>query len=206
MRNSFHLALNNVSSYALFSSSTLYTGSFHFLSQTNEGGLVQMVNLTQAIKSTNHWMLVGNYLFYYRPYFLDLRLERVLRITLRSERFSRGVHNNWSYHCLYFQTPGQLEDFFKLESCLLDISTKINSSTRKIHLLRYSYSKFKIWKQRFVHCSSRYQAVHLITIILYLLLKFILGNSYFPLNLLQRLVLGISQQSMLKASVLPNQE
>ena len=124
MRNSFHLALNNVSSYALFSSSTLYTGSFHFLSQTNESGLVLMVNLTQAIKSTNHWMLVGNYLFCYRLYFLDLRLERVLRITLRSERFSKGVHNNWSYHCLYFQTPGQLENFFKLESCLLDISAK----------------------------------------------------------------------------------
>ena len=84
-----------------------------------------MVNLTQAIK--NKPLNVGRKLdcnFYYRLYFLDLKLERVFEDHLRSEMFSEGVHNNWSYHCLYFQTPGQLENFFKLESCLLDISAK----------------------------------------------------------------------------------
>ena len=79
--------------------------------------------------------------------FLGSEIRKGLKDHTKIRKVLKGVLDNWSYHCLYFQTPGQLEDFFKLESCLLDISTKVNSSTRKTHLLRYSYFKFKIWKQ-----------------------------------------------------------
>ena len=115
--------------------------------------------------------------FYYRLYFLDLKLERVLRITLRSERFSEGVHNNWSYHCLYFQTPGQLEDFFKLESYLLDISTKSIVLPEKPIYWDILIPNSRSGNKTFVHCSSRYQASHLITIIF--AVEILLGDSYF---------------------------
>ena len=56
---------------------------------------------------------------------------------------------------------------------------QINSPTRKKPI----YWDILIPNSRpgnkiFVHCSSRYQAGHVISIFLYLLLKFILGNSY----------------------------
>ena len=81
-------------------------------------------------------------------------------------------------HCLYCQTPGQLEDFFKLESYLLDISTKSIVLPEKSIYRDILIPNSRSGNKTFVHCSSRYQAGHVITIFLYLLLKFILGDSY----------------------------
>ena len=158
-----------------------------------------MVNLTQAIK--NKPLNVGRKLdcnFYYRLYFLDLKLERVFEDHLRSEMFSEGVHNNWSYHCLYFQTPGQLENFFKLESCLLDISAKtiILPENPFIEIFLFQIqdlvAKHLFMLKQVPSWSCDY----------HWLLKFILGNSCSSYKSSAKLILGISQQSMLKASVL----
>ena len=53
--------------------------------------------------------------------FLGSEIRKGLKDHTKIRKVLKGVHDNWSYHCLYFQTPGQLEDFFRLESYLLDV-------------------------------------------------------------------------------------
>ena len=124
-------------------------------------------------------MNVGRKLFILlQTLFLGSEIRKGLKDHTKIRKVLKGVHNNWSYHCLYFQTPGQLEDFFKLESYLLDISTKSIVLPEKSIYWDILIPNSRSGNKTFVHCSSRYQAGHVITIFLYLLLKFILGNSY----------------------------
>ena len=108
-------------------------------------------------------------------------------------------------HCLYCQTPGQLEDFFKLESYLLDISIKSIVLSEKdpfteIFLFQIQYLETK-------HLSTAQTSTKLVILITIMFaVEIVLRIYILPINLLQRLVMGISQQSMLKASVLPSQE
>ena len=96
--------------------------------------------------------------------------------------------------------------FLKLENYLLNISTKSIVLPEKPIYWDILILNSKSGDKTFVHCSSKYQASHFDYHRLIFAVEILKRFIILPLNLLQKLILGIYQQSMLKTSVLPNQE